>query len=100
MSFWFDTIGVRHVGGAANWPWPQPGNLGPIKSTEIAKAPSTKLILADFPWYARNINDTSSAWHNDKGKPLFPTLFGDGHESNFLFPATPPTTADPTNSYW
>jgi prepilin-type N-terminal cleavage/methylation domain-containing protein len=100
MAFWFDNVGVRHVGGAANWPWPQPGNLGPIKSSEIARAPSTKLILADFPWYARNINDNASAWHNDKGKPLFPTLFGDGHESNFLFPPTATTTADPTNAYW
>ena len=100
MAFWFDNIGVRHVGGAANWAWPQPGNLGPIKSTEIARAPATKLILGDFPWYARNINATASAWHNDRGKSLFPTLFGDGHESNFLFPPTPPTTADPTNAYW
>jgi prepilin-type N-terminal cleavage/methylation domain-containing protein len=100
MAFWFDNIGVRHVGGAANWPWPQPGNLGPIKSSEIALAPSSKLILADFPWYARNINSVASAWHNDRGKPLFPTLFGDGHESNFLFPLTPPATADPTNAYW
>jgi prepilin-type N-terminal cleavage/methylation domain-containing protein len=100
MAFWFDNIGVRHVGGAANWPWPQPGNLGPIKSSEIAVAPSTKLILADFPWYARNINSIASAWHNDRGKPLFPTLFGDGHESSFLFPLTPPATADPTNAYW
>lgn len=100
MAFWFDNIGVRHVGGAANWAWPQPGNLGPIKSTEIAKAPATKVILGDFPWYARNINDAASAWHNDKGRPLFPTLFGDAHVSNFLFPPTPPTTADPTNAYW
>ena len=100
MAFWFDNIGVRHVGGAADWPWPLPGNLGPIKTSEIAKAPATKLILGDFPWYARNINDVASAWHNDQGKPLFPTLFGDGHEANFLFPKTPPTTVDPTNSYW
>ncbi len=100
MAFWFDNIGVRHVGGAADWAWPLPGNLGPIKSSEIARAASTKLILGDFPWYARNVNDFASAWHNDKGKPLFPTLFGDGHEANFLFPPTPPTTADPTNAYW
>jgi prepilin-type N-terminal cleavage/methylation domain-containing protein len=50
--------------------------------------------------YPDVINDAASAWHNDQGKPLFPTLFGDGHEANFLFPKTPPTTADPANSYW
>ncbi|MEY2429753.1 MAG: hypothetical protein QOJ40_2638 [Verrucomicrobiota bacterium] len=100
MAFWFDNIGVQHVGGAANWAWPQTGNLGPIKSSEIAKAPTKKVILGDFPWYARNINNVASAWHNDKGKPLFPTLFGDGHVSNFLFPKTAPTTVDLANGYW
>jgi prepilin-type N-terminal cleavage/methylation domain-containing protein len=100
MAFWFDYLGVRHVGGASDWAWPQPGNLGPIKSSEIALAPVKKVILGDFPWYARNINSAASAWHNDKGKPIFPTLFGDGHVSNFLFPQPPLTTADPTNAYW
>ena len=102
MAFWFDYIGVQHVGGASNWPWPQPGNEGPIKSSEIAKSPANKLILGDFPWYARNVNSTASAWHNDKGKPIFPTLFGDGHESNFLFPASAntQTNVSPANLYW
>ena len=103
MAFWFDAFGVRHVGGAADWAWPQPGNLGPIKSSEVGRAPTKKIILGDFPWYdrtARSTDNAASAWHNDKGKPLFPTLFGDGHVSNFLFPAVTPTTADPTNAFW
>jgi hypothetical protein len=25
-------------------------------------------------------------WHNDRGKPWFPTLFGDAHVENFKFP--------------
>jgi prepilin-type N-terminal cleavage/methylation domain-containing protein len=104
MAYWFDTLGVRHVGGESEyWSASNPGvnsSQGSIKASEIARAPTTKLILGDFPWYARNINDGASAWHNDKGKPLFPTLFGDGHVSNFLFPATPPTMANPTNAYW
>jgi prepilin-type N-terminal cleavage/methylation domain-containing protein len=100
MAFWFDTLGVRHVGGASDWSWPQAGNLGPIKSSEISLAPSTKLILGDFPWYGRNVNNGASAWHNDRGRPLFPTLFGDSHVANFLFPKTPPTTVSRTNAYW
>ncbi len=102
MAFWFDSVGVQHVGGAANWPWPQTGNDGPIKSSEIAKSPANKLILADFPWYARNVNSFASAWHNDQGRPIFPTLFGDGHESNFLFPtnANTQTNVSPSNLYW
>lgn len=102
MAFWFDNVGVRHVGGASNWPWPQPGNEGPIKSSEVARSPSNKLMLGDFPWYARNVNTFASAWHNDKGNPIFPTLFGDGHESNFLFPtnANTQTNISTSNLYW
>ena len=102
MAFWFDSIGVRHVGGASNWSWPQSGNEGPIKSSEVGRSPVNKLILADFPWFNRNVNTFASAWHNDKGKPLFPTLFGDGHESNFLFPANAnsQTNVSPSNLYW
>jgi len=94
MAFWFDNIGVQHVGGAANWAWPQTGNLGPIKSSEIARHLPRRLFWAISRGTARNINNIASAWHNDKGKPLFPTLFGDGHVSNFLFPKTAPTTVD------
>jgi prepilin-type N-terminal cleavage/methylation domain-containing protein len=102
MAFWFDGVGVRHVGGASNWPWPQPGNEGPIKASEIATSAANKLILGDFPWYSRNVNSSASAWHNDKGKPIFPTLFGDGHESNFLFPANAntQTNVSSSNLYW
>ncbi len=92
MAFWFDAYGVQHVGGAADWPWPQEGNTGPMKATEVAKAPVTKVFLADFPWYnrdTRSIYDPASAWHNDRGKPVFPTLFGDGHVANFTFPLNP-----------
>jgi prepilin-type N-terminal cleavage/methylation domain-containing protein len=105
MAFWFDAYGVQHVGGAANWPWPQAGNLGPIKGSQIAKAPVTKVILADFPWYdrdTRSIYNPASAWHNDRGKPVFPTLFGDGHVANFLFPLDPSklTVDVTTNGFW
>ncbi len=99
MIFWIDDKGVRHVGGAANWPWPQLGNEGPLKTSEVARSPSNKLILGDFPWY-RSHTDPASAWHNDKGKGIYPTLFGDGHVENFRFPITPPATPSPTNAYW
>ncbi|HEX3798571.1 MAG TPA: type II secretion system protein [Verrucomicrobiae bacterium] len=102
-AFWFDSYGVVHVGGSADYPWPLPGNLGPIKGATIALASSTKLILGDFPWYGRNVGNAASAWHNDQGRPIFPTLFGDGHVSNFLFPASnivETMTYSPTNAYW
>jgi prepilin-type N-terminal cleavage/methylation domain-containing protein len=105
MAFWFDDAGVVHVGGDSLYAWPQQGNLGPIKGATIAVAASTKLILGDFPWYGRNVQSGASAWHNDAGRPIFPTLFGDGHVSNFLFPASNVVAAmklnpGPTNAYW
>jgi prepilin-type N-terminal cleavage/methylation domain-containing protein len=104
MAFWFDDLGVRHIGGAADWPIdgnPR-GNEGPIKSSEVAKAPTKKVFLSDFPWYRPAYTDQpADAWHNDKGKPIFPTLFGDGHVANFLFPRTALTTVDPVNNaFW
>jgi prepilin-type N-terminal cleavage/methylation domain-containing protein len=103
MAFWFDAFGVKHVGGAADWAWPQSGNEGPIKASQIALAPTKKVILGDFPWYdrtARNIDNSASAWLKVKGKPIFPTLFGDGHVANFRFPITPPTVPSMTNDFW
>jgi prepilin-type N-terminal cleavage/methylation domain-containing protein len=105
MAFWFDNAGVKHVGGESEyWSASNPGanTQGPIKTSEIAKAPTTKVILSDFPWYGRDPNSVASAWHNFLGKPLFPTLFGDAHVANFLFPtnissAAPP---DPANGFW
>ncbi len=78
----------------------------PIKLSTIAKKPTNKLVLSDWPWFGdRDINDPRSVWHNDKGKPVFPTLFGDSHVENFRFPnnrqlyddnGTPNPNGDPT----
>jgi prepilin-type N-terminal cleavage/methylation domain-containing protein len=75
---------VQHVGGNV-----VTGTTAPIKGSQIARKPSSKLILGDWPWFAdRSIQDAKSAWHNLKGKPYFPMLFGDGHAQNFKFPTT------------
>jgi hypothetical protein len=73
-----------------------------MKSSDISRSPTKKLILGDFPWYGRDVNSGASAWHNDKGKPVFPVLFGDSHVENFKFPASVDIMAPPslTNSYW
>lgn len=86
MAWGTDRYKVQHVGGNSNAPSYSP-QYSPIKATRVAARPSTKLILADWPWFAdRNINDVRSVWHNDHGKSVFPTLFGDGHVQNFKFP--------------
>ena len=77
---------VQHVTGDV-----QAGTYTPmypsIKETRIAFKPTTKLILSDWVWFGdRDVNNPQSAWHNDRGKSVFPTLFGDWHVQNFLFP--------------
>ncbi|MDB6123210.1 MAG: prepilin-type N-terminal cleavage/methylation domain [Pedosphaera sp.] len=85
MTWKGERYGVQHIGA-------QPGVTGaggiPIKTSEISRKPSSKLMMSDWPWFGdRDINDPRSAWHNDKGKPVFPMLFGDGHaQPNFNFP--------------
>ncbi len=100
MAYWIDGYAVAHVGGFAGTTDYAQG--GPMKSTAVAESPVKKLILGDFPWYDRNVADAASAWHNDKGKPVFPTLFGDGHVENFTYPANLDQMAQPssTNSCW
>jgi len=63
----------------------------PIKTTRIAIKATRKLILSDWPWFGdRDINNPRSVWHNEKGRAIFPTLFGDSHVENFRWPVTPP----------
>jgi type II secretory pathway pseudopilin PulG len=79
MLWVVDDLGVKYVGGA-------PDKV-PIKGAEVARSPANKFILSDWPWYVRDVNAGQSAWHNDRGKAVFPFLFGDGHVSVFKFPA-------------
>jgi prepilin-type N-terminal cleavage/methylation domain-containing protein len=80
-----DVLGIKYVGGVNDG---NPANYKPpIKGTEVARNPVTKLILSDWPWYLRDPADPKSAWHNEKIKPLWPFLFGDGHSTIFHFPA-------------
>ena len=41
----------------------------------------------DFPddRTTRSIYNPASAWHNDRGKPVFHAFFGDGHVANFYW---------------
>ena len=63
-----------------------PGSV-PIKTSEIARKASTKIIQGDWPWQgSRNITDMRSIWHNDRGKRRFNMLFGDSHVEWYQFP--------------
>jgi hypothetical protein len=83
----YERYRVQHCGGDS-MAGPSTPYFTPIKTTRIAARPTNKLILSDWPWFGdRDINDPKSVWHNDRGKPVFPTLFGDSHVENFRFPA-------------
>jgi prepilin-type N-terminal cleavage/methylation domain-containing protein len=102
MTWKSERYGVQHIGGDSGSPNYTP-MYQPIKASTIAIRPATKLILADWPWFAdRDINDARSIWHNYKGKALFPTLFGDFHVENFKFPANYATlnAATPSIDYY
>lgn len=87
MAWRDDRYKVQHVGGD-RFAVSGPASGIPIKGKTIARRPASKLILGEWPWFGdRDINDPRSVWHNDKGKPIFPALFGDGHVENFKFPS-------------
>jgi prepilin-type N-terminal cleavage/methylation domain-containing protein len=85
MVMWGGSFRARHVTGNAgkfdNPPW------DPMKGSEIAVKPDTKLILGDWPWAPnRDVNDPHSFWHNAKGIRVNVMLFGDSHAEYYKFP--------------
>jgi len=86
MAWAVERYEAPHVGGDSA-DTPGTATATPIRGSAIGQKPSTKLILSDWPWFGdRDINNPRSVWHNDRGKPVFPTLFGDSHVENFKFP--------------
>ena len=86
MAWAVERYKVQHIGGDSTQPRSDPKSV-PIKANRVAVRPTTKIFLSDWPWFGdRDINDKRSVWHNDRGKPVFPTLFGDNHVANFKFP--------------
>lgn len=70
----------------------------PIKESEVALRPTTKIIQGDWVWHSnRNTTDPQNLWHNFKGKRVDVMLFGDGHVANSTFPSLT-IVADPT--FW
>jgi hypothetical protein len=107
MTWGSDRVAVQHCGGDTNAPnLPTSYAATPIKTTQIARKPVTKLILGDWAWFPdRPVWDPRSAWHNVSGEPKFPMLWGDMHVKDFKFPADyakyDHTTPDPaTNDWW
>jgi prepilin-type N-terminal cleavage/methylation domain-containing protein len=93
-----DAWGVQHVTGETG-----DSAATPIKSSQIAVRPATKIIQGDWIWENAAYNaNTNPPWHSYKGQRRFVMLFGDGHTEFFLFPLNISVTANvsPTNAYW
>jgi len=81
-----DAFRVKQVTGDAKAARGTPGAT-PIKESEIARKPTTKIIQGDWPWHAnRSATDKRTVWHNYKGRRYENMLFGDSHVENFRFP--------------
>lgn len=89
LTVWaVETLRVKHVTGDSKAPKGSK-EAAAIKTSEIARSASNKLIQGDWPWWAdRNKDDPMSQWHNYKGQYRMNVLFGDGHTEYFAFPKT------------
>ncbi len=89
LTVWaVETLRVKHVTGDSKAPRGSK-EAASIKTSEIARSASNKLIQGDWPWWAdRDKNDPWNQWHGYKGQYKMNVLFGDGHTEFFRFPTT------------
>ncbi len=80
MAWDSPTTGSRPLGGDS-----KAGGNPPIKLSEIAVRPASKIILVDWPGAPDRPLEEISAWHTDRGKGLFNLLYGDMHVQAYLF---------------
>jgi prepilin-type N-terminal cleavage/methylation domain-containing protein/prepilin-type processing-associated H-X9-DG protein len=85
-QFHDDSFRTQHVCGDSTAPGTPGGK--PLKTADLAKSPTNKILQGDWAWHANRGNTaTKSIWHNYKGKSRFNMLFGDGHVEFYQFPA-------------
>jgi prepilin-type N-terminal cleavage/methylation domain-containing protein len=99
---WSDGFRVKRITGSGGKLYPV---SQPMKASEIARKPVTKIIQGDWPWHAnRIISDPRSEWHNVRGKRSEAILFGDIHVEFFKFPPDSEVNngsqPDPNYKYW
>jgi len=105
VQFQQDSFRVKHVAGDSRQPRGT-YEATPIKSSEVANRPTTKIIQGDWPWHAnRGVVDPKSIWHNYRGQSRFNMLFGDGHVVFYQFPKQMPDWTysplpDPNFTWW
>ncbi|PWU18645.1 MAG: prepilin-type cleavage/methylation domain-containing protein [Verrucomicrobia bacterium] len=94
----YDSWGVRHISGAAGG-----GATAPIKSSDVAVHPVSKIMQGDWIWENAGYDPSKNPpWHSYKGQRRFVMLFGDNHEEFFRFPLSIAVGAPVSvgNDYW
>ncbi len=94
----YDSWGVKHLSGDITG-----GNKAPIKTSEIARRPVTKIIQGDWIWENAGFDPgQNQPWHSYKGQRRYMMLMGDNHVEFFRFPRIIPVDAPVsiTNAYW
>jgi prepilin-type N-terminal cleavage/methylation domain-containing protein len=97
-----DTFRVQHITGSGGKFYPV---NDPIKGSDIALEPVTKIIEGDWPRHAnRAIVDSRSDWHRKAGKRVEVMLFGDTHTEFYRLPDDlsdhPYDVPDPAYLFW
>jgi prepilin-type N-terminal cleavage/methylation domain-containing protein/prepilin-type processing-associated H-X9-DG protein len=110
LQWSYDTYRTRHVSGDLDLALSGvEGDSRAVsaKTSDIAVAPSTKIVQGDWLWHAnRGYDDIKAAWHNNRGQSFVNMLFSDGHVVGFRFPvAEMPSFAwspapDPGFTWW
>ena len=79
-----DSFRVQHISGSAGKFYPA---NNPIKGSDIARKPATKILQGDWPRHAnRTIVDARSDWHSMNGRRVEVILFGDSHAEFYRLP--------------
>jgi len=76
---WWSAFRVKRVLGLSSYKKGDP-EATPIKGSEVALKPTTKIIQGDWHWHGnRGVTDKRSIWHNFKGQTRYNMTFADGH---------------------
>ena len=97
-QFSHDSFRVKMVCGVQN-----DRNSRSIKSGQIARSPSNKIIQGDWTWHPNRTKDNPKyLWHTVQGHFRNNILFGDGHVDFFKFPNEAPgwIWSPPPNASW
>ena len=97
-QFSHDSFRVKMVCGVQN-----DRNSRSIKSGQIARSPSNKIIQGDWTWHPNRTKDNPKyLWHTVQGHFRNNILFGDGHVDFFKFPNEAPgwIWSPPPHSSW